>query len=175
MRILLTLAMLLACAPVLAQSPYAGQEARAIKALSAERIAGLEAGQGLGYARAAELNGYPGPKHVLELADELSLTHEQRVRTRELYEAMQRRASALGRQLIAAERALDRAFAERAISPERLGELVSASAQIEGELRAVHLAAHLEQAAVLDEDQVDEYARLRGYDPGASKGHHHRH
>ncbi len=47
-----------------AQSPYAGMQARPIKALSAEQIADLKAGRGLSLALAAELNGYPGPRHV---------------------------------------------------------------------------------------------------------------
>jgi hypothetical protein len=49
-------------------SPYAGQQTRAIKALSPEDLAGLLNGEGMGMAKAAELNGYPGPVHVLELA-----------------------------------------------------------------------------------------------------------
>jgi hypothetical protein len=41
-------------------SPYAGQEKREIKALSAEDIEGYLTGQGMGFAKAAELNHYPG-------------------------------------------------------------------------------------------------------------------
>jgi hypothetical protein len=57
--------------PVLADSPtpYAGQQNRTIKALSDEDIVGLLKGDGMGFAKAAELNGYPGPKHVLDLGD----------------------------------------------------------------------------------------------------------
>src|SRR5687767_11125254 len=54
-----------------ADSPYVGQEDRAIKALDAKDVDGLLAGSGMGYAKAAELNGYPGPMHVLELAEKL--------------------------------------------------------------------------------------------------------
>src|SRR5215469_14793256 len=54
--------------PVLAADmPYAGQEARTIKALSDDDIAALRKGEGMGMAKAAELNGYPGPVHVLAL------------------------------------------------------------------------------------------------------------
>jgi len=38
-------------------------------ALSVEQIEQYRAGAGMGYAKAAELNRYPGPMHVLELAD----------------------------------------------------------------------------------------------------------
>jgi Spy/CpxP family protein refolding chaperone len=175
MRILLpSLLLLSTCSLAIAQSPYAGQQHRAVKSLSSERMAGLEAGRGLGYAKAAELNGYPGPKHVLELADELDLSETQRARTRELFEAMQERASALGRELIAAEAALDEAFARGDISSERLAELVADSARIEGDLRRVHLEAHLDQAAVLDEEQAARYVWLRGYGSGSHE-HHRRH
>ena len=49
--------------------PYAGMQQRALKALSEDQIADLRAGKGMGLALAAELNGYPGPIHVLELCD----------------------------------------------------------------------------------------------------------
>ena len=58
-------------------SPYAGEESRAVKSLSAEDIAELRRGGGWGLARAAELNGMPGPIHLLELKDDIPLTREQ--------------------------------------------------------------------------------------------------
>ena len=66
-------------------SPYAGLEGRAIKALSEEEIADLLAGRGAGMALPAELNHYPGPKHVLELAANLRLTPDQQAETRRLF------------------------------------------------------------------------------------------
>lgn len=59
-------------------------QARLVKALSDQQIADLRAGRGIGMALPAELNGYPGPLHVLELADALGLTPEQRGRMRSL-------------------------------------------------------------------------------------------
>ena len=67
-------AFLISCAPALAQQPYAGLETRAIKTLSERQIADLNAGRGMGLALAAELNGYPGPMHAIELADRLNLS-----------------------------------------------------------------------------------------------------
>ena len=52
----------------LPSSPYGGFAERPMKALSAEQIADLRAGRGMGLALAAELNGFPGPVHALELA-----------------------------------------------------------------------------------------------------------
>lgn len=155
-----------------AQSPDAGEPERTIKSMPAERIEGLEEGRGLGYARPAELNGHPGPMHVLELAGELDLDDDQRRRTRALYETMRERATALGRELIEVEAEMDRAFADSDISRERLVELVSESARIEGQLRLVHLQAHLEQVELLDSKQVAEYMRLRGYSDEAGENEH---
>src|SRR5687768_9587041 len=64
--------------PVPTASPYAGEEARDIKALSPEEIEGYQKGAGLGYAKPAELNSYPGPLHALEMAERLGLSEEQR-------------------------------------------------------------------------------------------------
>lgn len=90
-------------------------EQRAIKALSDQQIADLRAGRGLGLALPAELNGYPGPAHVLENADALALTADQRARTQALFEAMKAEAVPVGERLIEQERTLDRLFADRRI------------------------------------------------------------
>ena len=114
----LALLLLLAAAPVAAQhdghhtpSPYVGDAERAIKALSEEETVGLREGRGLGFAGAAELNGYPGPLHVLELADSLHLSPEQRAETQRLYDVMLTDARALGPEVIEMERRLDALFA----------------------------------------------------------------
>jgi len=73
-------------------SSYAGQEQREIKALSPEEIQSYLAGNGAGLAKAAELNHYPGPAHVLELADKLQLNEEQKVRTKAIFDVMQKEA-----------------------------------------------------------------------------------
>src|SRR4051812_36998146 len=88
-----------------AAAPYAGMERRQVKALSDQQIADLEAGRGMGLALAAELNGYPGPLHVLEHADALGLTSDQQTRTRALFDAMKAETIPLGRRLIAEETA----------------------------------------------------------------------
>src|SRR4051812_44950792 len=76
---------------VAAETParsYAGQQARSIKALSDEDIAALRNGDGMGMAKAAELNGYPGPRHVLALARELQLTDAQIKQVKEIRDQM---------------------------------------------------------------------------------------
>lgn len=159
-------------------SPYAGEEARELKALSAAEVAGLLAGEGLGHAKAAELNGYPGPSHVLALAEQLGLSPAQRRETQALFERMRTEARRLGAELVAAERELDRQFAERTIAPGSLAELTARIGAIEARLRAAHLSAHLEQAALLDAEQVHRYNVLRGYTGDGQRhphGHHGHH
>ena len=161
-------ALILAATPVAADtahqhSPYSGQETRDIKALSPEEIADLNAGRGMGLALAAELNGYPGPRHVLDLAQELQLTAEQQRETTALFEAMRRETSALGAELIEAERALDRLFAERRATPDSVATATGHAGAIEAKLRAAHLRYHLAMVVVLTSDQVAAYNHLRGY------------
>ena len=155
---------------VLAASPYAGEEGRDIKALSAEDVNAYLTGQGMGFAKAAELNGYAGPKHVLELAGELELTAEQRARSQALFASMQTKAVALGRQLVDEERKLDRLFAGASITERSLQESVARIGALQSDVRAAHLEAHLEQAKILTPEQRARYLHLRGYH--ASGAHH---
>ena len=82
------------------KSPYAGEELRSIKSLSPQEVESLRSGHGMGFAKLAELNHYPGPKHVLELASDLELTPTQLAQTDEIFRRMQDRAVALGEQLL---------------------------------------------------------------------------
>ncbi len=155
-------------------APYAGQQDRPIKALSAEEMRDLAEGRGMGLAKAAELNGYPGPLHVLELATPLKLTAEQRAATEAIYQRMLADARRLGDAILKAEQELDRRFAHRHIDATSLAAATQSVAALQGQLRAVHLAAHLEQTVMLTPDQVAEYRKRRGYDatlPGAGHGH----
>ncbi len=168
-------ALSLLASPALAQhaQPYAGLQTRPIKALSAEQVADLQAGRGMGLALAAELNGYPGPAHVIELADELSLSAEQRQRAQDLLAAMKAETVPLGQQILAEEGALDRAFAAHTITPAALAADTEAIGATQGKLRAAHLKYHLAMLAVLTPDQVKRYDELRGYGGGMPANHMH--
>ena len=120
-------------------------------------------GGGMGMALPAELNGYPGPKHVLELADSLHLDAAQRARVQAVFDAMARDARALGARIVALEGRLDTAFATRSVTAGMLDSTLGNVAQARAQLRAVHLRAHLEIYPVLSERQRAAYARLRGY------------
>ena len=145
---------------------YAGEERREIKSLSAEEVEGLLNGHGMGLAQAAELKHYPGPRHVLELAAELRLTPEQRTQTQATFARMRGEAVRLGRLIVERERALDASFAKGEIDASRLRAATAGIARLQGDLRAAHLAAHLEMRRLLSPPQIKKYDELRGYASG---------
>ena len=124
-------------------SKYAGQEHRTIKSLSEQDIEELKSGAGWGLAKAAELNGVPGPAHLLEMKDEIQLTSDQIRKIEALYKDMKQQAIPLGLQLIEYEAELNHHFANGTIDEKILQELVEKIAQTYKELRYVHLSAHL--------------------------------
>ena len=142
---------------------YAGQQTRAIKALSEQDIAGLLDGQGAGYAKAAELNGYPGPAHTLELQDRLGLRPDQVSASVALMAAHKARARALGAALVDAEGKLDALFAAQQASRVSIDNATHEIGALQARLRAEHLATHLTQTALLDVHQIARYNTLRGY------------
>lgn len=151
--------------------PSHGGQPPEIKALDAAQVAGLLEGRGLGYARAAELNRYPGPMHVLELAEELSLTEEQADATRAIRAQVDARAKALGAQLVAAEAGLDRLFRTGHADAANVSAALDTIASLQAQLRGAHLLAHVEQRRLLTPGQVDRYMQLRGHEGAAHGGH----
>ncbi|NNK93425.1 MAG: hypothetical protein HKP41_03645 [Desulfobacterales bacterium] len=145
------------------KSKYAGQETRDIKSLSDSDREELRNGQGWGLAKAAELNGVPGPAHVLELKQEISLNPEQVAEIKRLYQNMKNQAIPLGIELIELERVLNNHFADRSITAEILHESLEQIAQTQKQLRYVHLSMHLKTADLLTPEQIDLYNKLRGY------------
>jgi len=166
-----------AAAAAQAPSPYAGLGGRPIKAVSPEEAADLVAGRGMGLALAAELNGFPGPMHVLELADALALAPEQRAASAALMAPVRERAQSLGRDVLAAEAELDRGFAAATIDAETVRMLTARIAALRGALRTVHLEAHIAQRALLRPEQIARYDVLRGYRdaPSPAPQQHQRH
>ena len=134
-----------------------------IKALSSEEVEQYLSGAGMGYAKAAELNRHPGPMHVLELADQLKLTAEQRTATAKLMEAHKAEARKIGARLVAAERALDELFRGGAVAGDTLAQAVARTAVLEGEYRLAHLETHRRMRTLLSDAQLARYDALRGY------------
>lgn len=144
-------------------TPYAGHETREIKSLSEQDIAELRRGGGWGLALPAELNGRPGPAHLLELREELGLSAGQVAAISAIYEEMRAAAIAAGEDFIAAEAALSDAFAGAGLSEERLLGLITFAAEARARLRFIHLSRHLSTPPLLSEAQIHRYNALRGY------------
>jgi Spy/CpxP family protein refolding chaperone len=176
MRICISAVLLLiSAAAAQAQTPYAGMQTRPIKALSEQQVADLGAGRGMGLALAAELNGYPGPAHVLELAEKLNLAPDQRASIERLFDSMKSEALPLGSRLIEQEADLDKQFASHTVTPDSLKASTAAIAATQGTLRETHLKYHLSTVVVLSPDQMQHYAELRGYGAEASPMEHRHH
>ena len=156
-------------------NPYAGQEQRVIKALSAQETADLKAGRGMGLSKVAELNHFPGPKHALELAGPLQLTDAQVRKIRQQEAVMQQEAQRVGKEILAREAALDVLFAARRADDEAVRALLAEIGQLQGDLRFVHVKAHLATTRVLSSQQIAAYDTLRGYAGGEAPVHSHHH
>ena len=144
-------------------SPYAGEEARTIKSLSSEDIAELKRGGGWGLAKAAELNGVPGPAHLLEMQKEISLTDAQIAAIKTLHKQMKVQAIDQGLNLIALEQGLEAHFQNRTITDSILRASLKNISDARRNLRYIHLATHLKTPDILSEKQIQKYNALRGY------------
>lgn len=162
-RIYVALAMLAVALATVAQQPYKGEQNRPIKALSATDIDSLQQGRGMGLAKAAELNSYPGPMHVLDSKEDLKLTASQVKQAEEIMSRMRAKAKSLGQRVIDAERQLDGLFASGKAGKETVAKSVRDIAHLQGELRLCHLEAHLEMKSILTKAQIAKYDELRGY------------
>ena len=176
MKKLLIICLMAGAGAVQAQhQPYSGQQGRDLKGLSVEEIEQYRAGAGMGYAKAAELNHYPGPMHVLELADKLGLSAEQRAATTQLMDAHKAEARAIGAKFVAAERNLEALFRSGKVEQAGLAKAVQEAASLQGEYRRSHLETHRRMRALLTNDQVARYDQLRGYAKPAAGAGAHRH
>ncbi len=146
-------------------SPYRQQAETGLRGLGAKEIAELRAGTGMGLARAAELNGYPGPSHLLDAvkAGQFQASPEQVRRVQEIFDGMKSNAQRVGAQIIDEEARLEAAFHGATITETDLRSRVARIATLQGELRVIHLGAHLVTSAILSDVQVARYNELRGY------------
>ncbi len=170
MRLLAALALVVAVArPLAAQqtltSPYREQLGSEIRGLTTKEITDLREGLGMGLARSAELNGYPGPRHILDAVEaaQFHLNPEQLAAVRQLFEEMSAEARRLGRTILTEEQALESAFRAGTIDATNLRERVTRIAALQGKLRAVHLRTHLQTRALLTDHQIERYNEVRGY------------
>jgi Spy/CpxP family protein refolding chaperone len=145
------------------QSPYSGRTSAAIKALTPDQLDAYRNGTGAGMAIPAEMNGYPGPRHILDLADQLKLDADQKAKIGAIFDRMHESAVKLGQSIIDDEKKLDDAFAHGNASDAEVRSLTAEIAHLQGTLRYTHLAAHLAAKSVLSAEQVQLYNEARGY------------
>lgn len=147
-------------------SSYAGQEKRIIKSLSKDDIQQLKWGKGWGLAKAAELNGMPGPSHILQMKNKIALTKEQEKKVHSLFDDMKSKAIPLGTKLIELEKNLNDSFANKTITKEILNQQLNSISEVRKKLRYVHLVTHLMTPNILTSYQIQKYNQLRGYSSG---------
>ena len=83
--------------------------------------------------------------------------------------------SKTGSEIVERERDMDAAFQQGTITPAQLVTDAETIGALQGRLRTIHLAAHLETRSVLSLQQITTYDVFRGYANGAvppSRGHH---
>lgn len=134
-----------------------------LKSLTSEQVNSYLNGEGMGLAKAAELNHFPGPKHVLDLSKELNLSQAQIDSTEKIFGMMNEKAVYLGKIIIEKEKQLNQIFSSGKADEESLKNLVTQIAVYEGELRFTHLNAHIQQKGILTPEQILTYESLRGY------------
>jgi Spy/CpxP family protein refolding chaperone len=125
---------------------------------------GLLKGLGMGLADIAEVNNYPGPKHTLDLKNELGLTRDQLKKTEALDKVVTSAALAKGEEIVLAEEELTKLFEVGTISEKVLRSKLEEIAKLRADLRFIHLQAHVRMRQILTPDQVKRYAELRGHE-----------
>jgi len=145
------------------KSDYTGEVDRVIKSLSANDIKDLTLGNGMGLAKAAELNGYPGPKHVLEMQEELLLEKEQLTSIKLIFEEMKSQARSQGKIFISLEKSLNDHFSNATITNDTLESTLKNISEAKNNLRYIHLSAHIKTTEILSKNQIKKYNQLRGY------------
>lgn len=125
-----------------------------------EERASIERGEGFGMAMPADRSGYPGPRHVLDLAADLHLTADQRAAIERLFDGMHEKALVRGREFFESQSRLEQMFRDG--RPEAdLREQSFRVDSIHAELRWIHLSAHLAAQKILTPDQIALYTHLR--------------
>jgi hypothetical protein len=122
---------------------------------------GLLNAEGMGQAKYAEMNGYPGPKHVLDLAVQLKLGEEQKASVQSFYNEMSLRAKEVAKQIIQIEQELNSAFAQGLVVEKSVRNDCEEIGRLRGKLRSIHLVAHMKTKEVLSATQIAMYKKLR--------------
>ena len=121
-------------------------------------------GLGIGLAEIAEINNYPGPRHTLDLKNELGLTRDQLKKTEALDKVVASAAMAKGEEIVFAEEELTKLFETGTISEKVLRSKLEEIGKLRADLRFIHLQAHVRMKQILTVEQVKRYAELRGHE-----------
>jgi hypothetical protein len=157
------------------QSPYVDEEFRDLKSFSDNDIQAISSGQGWGLAKPAELNGVPGPAHVLELKSKLNLTEQQIKSIESVWQEMNSSAITAGQEYLLAEEKIEQYFRIKNNDIETLNDLLAQSAKSHSKLREIHLTAHIKMLPLLNKNQIKHYSMLRGYSSETDHKHQHNH
>lgn len=121
-------------------------------------LKGLEGDNG----KTAEMNKYPSPKDLLELATTLNLSSVQKSRLIEIRDNTISRAKQLGKEIVQIENELHKAFQARIINEKSCTDDAQQIGRLRGRLRAVFLTSHIRAKAVLNDSQVSMYRKIQG-------------
>ena len=132
----------------------------AISQIPADRAILLN-GEGAGQGIFAEVQGYPGPRHVLDMAKDLQLTDSQKKTVQTIFADMQGRAKELGQTIVNIEEEFASAFAQGLVTEKSIRDDSEEIGRLRGKLRAVHLVAHVKTQKILSANQVSLYKKLR--------------
>jgi Spy/CpxP family protein refolding chaperone len=119
-------------------------------------------GLGMGLATIADVNNYPGPKHVISLKTELGLTRDQLKKTEALDKVVSSSAVAKGEEIVQAEEELYALFEAGTVSEKVLRSKLEQIGKLRSDLRFIHLQAHLRMKQILSPDQIKQYSEIRG-------------
>ena len=144
-------------------SPYTHTQSAEFATLTPDEVREVRNGEGMGLARAAELNSFPGPRHLLDLKADLDLTQAQIARIEAIHAKMKTRAIAKGEAILQAERHLGNLFAAGRPTATETNRMTEHLGIMRGQLQAIHLLAHIESTRELTAGQIEHYDRLRGY------------
>ncbi|MCX6133791.1 MAG: hypothetical protein NTU47_08265 [Ignavibacteriales bacterium] len=118
-------------------------------------------GLGMGLAAIADLNNYPGPKHVITMKAELGLTRDQLKKTEALDKVVSSSAVAKGEEVVQAEDELFKLFEAGTVTEKVLRAKLEQIGKLRADLRFIHLQAHLRMKQILTPDQIKQYGELR--------------
>ncbi|MGW8283196.1 MAG: Spy/CpxP family protein refolding chaperone [Gemmatimonadota bacterium] len=141
--------------------------------ISAQEKEALLKGSGLGAGMIAMMNGYPGPKHVLEMGDELELTAAQREEIGTIFGEAKASFVELGTTIVEKDEALTALFTSGSATTAQVETLAREIGDLQGQLRAGHLNAHIRTYDALtpaQREKLSSMQEMHGMHEGQGEG-----